>query len=339
MTNRMTLCCLSYTLLMLSFVTACSDNSGNAQAVRDAPAQAMVSQFGDGAFYFSESGMRQLLDLEDKSSPIVLMQLITVEDPEGFARYEVAAQAVWDQHAASVHFASRVIGQISGERPITEVRAIEFANAAMLIDAFNSEGFANAMTTLMAATSDHVWVLGPASGVEDPPCSREPPEYPQFPRYQNLNREEAVALLAVEKVDDKFLSNDEVLIDMLVSDSRDPVYMVELLDFYEWANYPDGRDSDVTGASAYFRNWNFEHTFAQYFIRDTLQMKKEVVLTEESPQWDSVKIRRYPTRDHFLSLFALNSVPGRVDFSDKEAGLEDSLLYVTERDCSVGLAE
>lgn len=77
-----------------------------------------------------------------------------------------------------------------------------------------------------------------------------------------------------------------------------PIYMVNLLKFRARAEYPDGRDSDLTGEQAYaiyargVTELLKEHGAALTFAADV----ERLTLGEVEDLWDKVAIARYPSR-------------------------------------------
>ena len=77
-----------------------------------------------------------------------------------------------------------------------------------------------------------------------------------------------------------------------------PIYMVNLLKFRARAEYPDGRDSDLTGEQAYaiyargVTELLKEHGGALTFAADV----ERLMLGEVEDLWDMVAIARYPSR-------------------------------------------
>ena len=303
-------------------VAACGDDDAPAT-----PEQALLAQFGSGSSHFSESGMRALLDFEDVPSTVTLVQLTAVEDADAFAAYEQAIAPVWANYGATEVFASRAIGEIVGERGLNEMRAVEFPNTRQLIDALRSDQFAATVESLFAATSDHAWVLGVE---EDLPF--EPSGGFFDPRLLMLDEEEALTLLAANSSEPGSLEgNPQPIIDMVVSDSPEPFYMVNLIDFYERANYADGRESDLSGeeANAIYGMQIGPELFERNSGPEIL-VPVSVVLTEEERQWEQAVIVRYASRDAFLNAFMLNPDSGAA-LEHKEAGVEETLVYATER--------
>lgn len=314
-------------------LVACSDGTvaDDQTAEPTDPAQALMAQFGDGSEHFSASGLQALLDFEDTASPVVLLQLTGVDDPAGFARYEDAVGSVWMTHGGRERFASRVIGEIIGDRGLTEVRGFTFPNAPALVDAMRTEEFAAAAELLFAATSGHAWVLGVDAelGVEFSGGFFDP-------SLLFLDEEDAIELLAANAPENAnpgegLAANPQPIIDMIVSDSPEPFYMVNLIDFYEQANYPDGRDSDLTGREA--NDIYGQAILPMLFAHNSgpeILIPVSVVLTKEERAWEQAVIVRYASRDAFLNVFNLNP-DANAALEHKDAGVEETLVYVTER--------
>lgn len=313
--------------VVLGWLTACSDGSDHQTTTQ---AQALLTQFGAGATLFSEAGMQELLDFPDASSPVTLLQIMSVRDDAGFARYEREIANVLDQAGAELTFASRITGQLIGDREFTEVRVIEFPNSAMLLDALRSAEFAAAMDTLFAATGDHAWTLG----VRQPVPPKFTTSYAD-PALQNRDREEALALLAANgnietRPGSSLAADEDVLIDMIVSDSPEPFYMVNLIDYYAQAQYSDGRESAITGLEANtLYGQMIAPTLFAFQSGPVLVMDVQVKLTRESSDWERAVIVRYASRDAFLNIFPLNP-QGEEALVHKEASVAKTLVYVSE---------
>jgi hypothetical protein len=186
--------------------------------------------------------------------------------------------------------------------------------------------FSAAMETLCDATDDHSWTLG----------RREilPFEFSGSyfdPRRQGVNRQEALAMLAASGAADSGPeANLDVIIDMIVSDSPEPFYMVNLIDHYARANYPDG-DRGLTGEEAdNIYGGAILPTLRLFNSGPEFLMNVDVLLTKEPADWELAVIVRYASRDAFLNIFPLNPLAGEA-LVHKEAGVENTLVYVSER--------
>ena len=286
--------------------------------------QLLREKFGPGQDFFTDEGMQGLLDFEDQASPVVLLQLISVTDSQGFSAYETEAEALWESVGAGTKFASKMFAQLIGDRELLEARAIEFPNIAMLLQVMNTVEFSESMETLFAVSDDHAWVLGIETVLPFEPSGS------YFdPALQNVDREQALEMLQLG-ADSKFDANVEAVIQMLISDNPGPFWMVNLIDLYDQANYADGRESDLTGAEAneiYGRA--IFPTLSAYNSLPELLMPVAVVLTTEPADWEQAAIVRYASRDAFLNIFPLN--PHASDaLEHKEAGVENTLVYASE---------
>jgi uncharacterized protein (DUF1330 family) len=314
-------------VLCALLMNACSDSSDN--TVTNSEAQRLLAQLGSLQPHFTESGMQGLLDYEDTGRPVTLVQLISVTDSESFARYEAEAAALWESIGASERFRSEIFDQMIGDRALDQTRVIEFPSIMVLLSAMDTPAFTDLMDSLAAASDDLVWVLG-----EETPLPFEPGGSYFDPALQNLNEEEALALLAsvagADSGDTTLESNIETVIDMVVSDAPSPFWMVNLIDFYEEANFPDGRETDLSGeeANAIYSNAVLPNLM-RYNSLPEFVMTVAVTLTDEGVEWEQVAIPRYASRDAFLNAFPLNpAAPEALAF--KEAGVENTLVYASE---------
>lgn len=128
------------------------------------------------------------------------------------------------------------------------------------------------------------------------------------PALQNLDNDEALALLASAGGQESgFESNPTAVADMVVSDAPSPFWMVNLIDFYEEANFRDGRNTDLSGeeANAIYGNAILP-TLLRYNSLPDILMPVAVTLTDEGVEWEQAAIVRYASRDAFLNAFPLN---------------------------------
>ncbi len=312
----------------LALLSGCSDNSGGTAASSES--RQLLQQFGDLQSHFTEAGMQGLLDYEDSGRPVTLVQLMSVTDGEAYARYEAQAAALWQSVGARERFRSEVFDQLLGNRPLDQARLIEFPNILLLRSTVNSPAFTDLMNTLATASDDHAWVLG-----EELPLPFEPEGSYFDPALQGLDADAALALLAGVDRDGQgdasnLQSNVDTLVDMVVSDAPGPFWMVNLIDFYDKANFPDGRETALSGeeANAMYSDAILP-TLLRYHSLPEFVMPVSVILTDEEVEWEQVAIPRYASRDAFLNAFPLNP-----EASDalvyKEAGVENTLVYASE---------
>jgi uncharacterized protein (DUF1330 family) len=312
--------------LCLLILASCSSDSSEINN----EAERMLTQFGELQSYFTETGIQGLLDYEDTGMPVSLVQLMSIDDEDSFARYESEASALWQSIGASERFRSEMFDQIVGERGLNQTRIIEFPNIAVLLSAIDTPTFKELMNTLASASSDHAWVLG-----EEQELPFTPGGSYFDPALQGLDRNAAIALLISQlgdsaNQDDPNSQNADAVIDMLVSDAPSPFWMVNLIDFYDVAQFPDGRDTELSGKEANDIYGGFILPVLNYYNSlPEFNMPVSVVLTLEEFQWEQVSIPRYASRDAFLNAFVLNpSVDEGLEY--KWAGVENTLVYPSE---------
>jgi uncharacterized protein (DUF1330 family) len=319
-------------MLCLLLVGGCQDSSDNITNTNTtiSEAQRLLEQFGELQPYFTEAGMQGLLDYEDTGSPVTLLQLMSVTDSEAFARYEEEAAALWESIGASERFRSEVFDQLIGDRSLDKARAIEFPSMIVLLSAIDTPAFTDLMNTLAAASDDHAWVLG-----EEELLPFKPGGSYFDPALQNLDNDEALALLADtggagSGEEPGFETNPAAVVDMVVSDAPSPFWMVNLIDFYEEANFPDGRDTDLSGEEANeIYGKAILPTLLRYNSLPDILMPVAVTLTDEGVEWEQAAIVRYASRDAFLNAFLLNPQADEA-LVYKEAGVENTLVYASE---------
>ena len=113
------------------------------------------------------------------------------------------------------------------------------------------------------------------------------------------------------EVKNALMPNDEQMAGFLEKDKDQPIFMVNLLKFKDKAEYPDKRETDLTGAEAY----------AIY----GKEVRKHLEKVEDL--WDVVAIATYPNRKAMLDMISdpeyIKSAQHRV------AGLEGQLNIET----------
>jgi uncharacterized protein (DUF1330 family) len=85
-----------------------------------------------------------------------------------------------------------------------------------------------------------------------------------------------------------------------------PIYMLNLLTFKEKAEYPDGRDTDLTGAEAYaVYSAEVAGHLATVGGRPMFAAKVErLMLGEVEELWDTAAIAMYPSRKAMMEMMS-----------------------------------
>ncbi|MEM9255185.1 MAG: DUF1330 domain-containing protein [Pseudomonadota bacterium] len=317
-------------------LAACSDgsdssNSADSHSNQPTAAQQLLGRFGDLSTFFTEAGMQGLIDYEDTGNPVTLLQLMSVTDLDAFQRFDEAAGMLWESVGAEEHLRSEVFEVFIGDRSMSQTRVLRFPNANALLSAIDTPAFTDLMNTLATASDDHAWVLG-----EEIQLPFESSGSYVDPALQNIDAASAVEILSSSGGDlsgdgESFgVSNPQAVIDMIVSDQPGPFWMVNLIDFYEQANFPDGRDTDLTGEEA---NTIYGNAIVPDLLRfnssPQLTMPVLVTLTDGGIEWEQAAIVRYASRDAFLNAFVFN--PGAGDkLIFKDAGVENTQVFATQ---------
>lgn len=117
----------------------------------------------------------------------------------------------------------------------------------------------------------------------------------------------------------------------LATDERSgPIAMVNLLKFRERAEYPDGRDADLSGREAYMRYVELmrpivEGRGGRFLFSGEVE---RLVIGEVGELWDVVAIAEYPSRAVFREI-AMSPEVAEIGVH-RQAGLAGQLLMLTE---------
>lgn len=112
-------------------------------------------------------------------------------------------------------------------------------------------------------------------------------------------------------------------------EAKSPIYMVNLLKFYERAKYEDGRQSELTGREAYGL---YARAVAQLITQVGGQVGfsgevSRLMLGEVESLWDEVAIAMYPSRAAMMEMIQL---PGYAEINiHRTAGLAGQLNIET----------
>jgi uncharacterized protein (DUF1330 family) len=108
------------------------------------------------------------------------------------------------------------------------------------------------------------------------------------------------------EVVNKVFPNREQIEGFMAPGQDGPIYMLNLLTFKEKAEYPDGRDTDLTGAEAYAV---YSAEVAGYLAtvggRPMFAAKVErLMLGEVEELWDTAAIAMYPSRKAMMEMMS-----------------------------------
>ena len=108
------------------------------------------------------------------------------------------------------------------------------------------------------------------------------------------------------KVENKVMPNEKQMEEFLEEGNDEPIFMVNLLKFKEKAEYPDKRETDLTGREAYaiygaevvkhLEKVGGKPVFGSDVIR--------LMLGEVEELWDQVAIAMYPNRKAMLKMIS-----------------------------------
>ena len=108
------------------------------------------------------------------------------------------------------------------------------------------------------------------------------------------------------EVVNKVFPNREQIEGFMAPGQDGPIYMLNLLTFKEKAEYPDGRDTDLTGAEAYaVYSAEVAGHLATVGCRPMFAAKVErLMLGEVEELWDTAAIAMYPSRKAMMEMMS-----------------------------------
>ena len=127
------------------------------------------------------------------------------------------------------------------------------------------------------------------------------------------------------EVKNALMPNDEQMAGFLEKDKDQPIFMVNLLKFKDKAEYPDKRETDLTGAEAYAIYGKEVRKHLEKVGGKPIFSGKvsRLMLGEVEDLWDMIAIATYPNRKAMLDMISdpeyIKSAQHRV------AGLEGQL--------------
>jgi uncharacterized protein (DUF1330 family) len=127
------------------------------------------------------------------------------------------------------------------------------------------------------------------------------------------------------EVVNKVVPNREQIEGFMAPGQDGPIYMLNLLTFKEKAEYPDGRDTDLTGAEAYaVYSAEVAGHLATVGGRPMFAAKVErLMLGEVEELWDTAAIAMYPSRKAMMEM--LSSPDYQASAVHRTAGLAGQL--------------
>lgn len=108
------------------------------------------------------------------------------------------------------------------------------------------------------------------------------------------------------EVVNKVLPNQEQIEGFMAQGQDGPIYMLNLLTFKEKAEYPDGRDTDLTGAEAY-AIYGAEVVGHLAKVGGSPMFSANVerlMLGEVEELWDTAAIAMYPSRKAMMDMMS-----------------------------------
>tara|TARA_B100001248_G_scaffold169690_1_gene128537 strand:- start:426 stop:845 length:420 start_codon:yes stop_codon:yes gene_type:complete len=108
------------------------------------------------------------------------------------------------------------------------------------------------------------------------------------------------------KFENKVMPNDDQMAEFLETGNDEPIYMVNLLKFKDKAEYPDKRETDLSGKEAYaIYAEEVQHHLAKVGAKSIFGASvKRLMLGEVEELWDSVAIATYPNRKAMLEMIS-----------------------------------
>lgn len=131
------------------------------------------------------------------------------------------------------------------------------------------------------------------------------------------------------KVQNALEPNDEQMAGFAAPDDGKAIYMVNLLKYRAKAQYPDGRDSELSGAEAYAR-YGAGVVDCLAMVGGSVVFSggvRRLMLGEVEDLWDDVAIAMYPSRKAMLEMMMSPEYQAIVEH--RSAGLEGQLNIET----------
>ena len=122
------------------------------------------------------------------------------------------------------------------------------------------------------------------------------------------------------------LARDEQIAALIENDQGGSINMLNLLKFKAFAEYPDGRDAELSGQEAYMRYGAKVSEMVAALGGEFLFFGEahNLVIGDDELQWDSVGIVKYPSVAAFVEM--IGSEEYEAINVHREAGLAHQLL-------------
>lgn len=320
---------LNLMVLYFTVLTGCGSSSDSSDD--SVTTNSSADRIGEVERYFKSSSVDSLLSLENKDSPIALVQITKFKDIESveasYKQYAAELAQVWNEFDITPTFETVIFESMITDTAHDKVSIVEFDSQRQLLEVMRSSNFNIASNSLFEIADDSIWLLG----------RMLPMPYDVVGSFADinlsgLNHEQAVNFLAdaVGATPEMYeKSINPVVIDMVVSDDPYPFWMVNLIDFYETAQYADGRDDFLTGKEA---NARYSEVIGPALMAHNsgaeLSVDIEIVLTPSEIMWENFSIAKYASRDAFINIFQL-SPEVNAGLEHKWAGVENTLVYMS----------
>ena len=138
------------------------------------------------------------------------------------------------------------------------------------------------------------------------------------------------------KFENKVMPNDDQMAEFLEPGNDEPIYMVNLLKFKDKAEYPDKRETDLSGKEAYaIYSKEVQHHLDKVGAKGIFGAEvKRLMLGEVDELWDSVAIAKYPNRKAMLDMISdpdyIKSAQHRVAGLKGQLNIETVMPYKVE---------
>jgi uncharacterized protein (DUF1330 family) len=252
-----------------------------------------------------------------------VLHIVQLRDPAAYRRYEALIAPLRAAHGGTISVSTRVYGVLLGDDEYDEVRIVHYPSGAAYLGLLEDPAFAGAAIEERRAVARKTLLYGTPIALPVPTGGFSNPDF------DDLTRAEAEELVQ-QRASDTSEGNPEVILDMLVEDSPEEFFMVNLMDFRELALYEDGQFPGSTGREADAR---YLRVVQPHLARRNsggvhlLLLDENAVLVGDRPTWEQVAIARYASVDALLDM--LFDPDFQAGSFHKFASLEDTVTLYT----------